>query len=123
MAKKVKTINRKSWLTSQLRRISLKWPPLSNVRKANRRELPRKVKKDGTLFAKPNFEYECNECKNWFPSGKIQVDHINPIMGIDSSTLSEKEFYGHFVFELFCYEDNLQLLCTSCHDKKTRNEK
>jgi hypothetical protein len=115
--------NRKSWITSQLRRLSLRWPPRGKALKEGRRELPRKIKKDGTPFKKPNFEYQCNACKEWFKSSDIQLDHIEPIVDPKADTvLSEEEFIGKFAIGLLCYEEGYQRLCEPCHDTKTRNE-
>jgi len=114
--------NRKSWITSQLRRLSLRWPPRGKVLKASRRELPRKIKKDGTPFKKPNYEYQCNVCKGWFRSSDTQLDHIQPVIDVKSDKFTEEEFYSTFVIGLFCYEDNFQVICHKCHDEKCKIE-
>jgi Zn finger protein HypA/HybF involved in hydrogenase expression len=64
------------------------------------------------------FEYQCNTCKRWFPDKKINVDHIIPAGSLQSAG----DLPG-FVERLFCEKDNLQVLCSSCHDKKTKIEK
>lgn len=118
--------NLKPWITSQLRRLSLRWPPRGRVLKAARKELPRKIKKDGTPYKRPNYEYQCAMCKDWFKSTKVVVDHIIPIVDPKNEKhkyLSTEEFIGKFAVGLFCYEDNLQVLCESCHDEKTEEER
>lgn len=115
--------NRKTWVIQRLRRISLAWPPRNKVYKANRREIPRKIKKDGTPFAKPNFEHQCNICKEWFAAKFIVMDHIMPVVSVDSlDNLSEEEYIGKFAVSLLSYEDNWQKICFECHDIKTRQE-
>lgn len=114
--------NRKSWVTSQVRRLSMRWPPRGKVLKTSRRELPRKIKKDGTPYKKANYEYQCNRCKKWFRSSDTVMDHINPVIDPKSTDMTEKEFYGEFITSLLCYEDNWQVLCNPCHDKKTEKE-
>lgn len=115
--------NRKSWVTSQLRRMSIRWPPRGRVLKASRRELPRKIKKDGTPYKKPNYEYQCNKCKGWFRSSDTVMDHIEPVVNpADTTIKTEEEFIGKFVVSLLCYEDGWQILCNPCHDVKTENE-
>lgn len=64
------------------------------------------------------FEYQCNYCKGWFPDKKINVDHIRP-----AGTLRCAADLPLFVETLFCEIDNLQVLCSNCHDKKTKDEK
>ena len=114
--------NRKSWITQQLRRLSLRWPPRGRALKASRRELPRKIKKDGTPYKKANYEYQCNICKEWFRNKDIELDHINPVVDVKSEAMSEEEFYSTFIMGLFCYEDNFQVVCSKCHTKKSKKE-
>jgi len=103
--------------------MSMRWPPRNEALKSCRRELPRKIKKDGTLYKKPNFEYPCNKCKAWFKSSDVIVDHIIPIVNpADITARSEEEYIGKFAVSLLCYTDNLQVLCEPCHDKKTKKE-
>jgi 5-methylcytosine-specific restriction endonuclease McrA len=64
------------------------------------------------------FEYQCNTCKAWFPEKQINVDHIKP-----AGSLNCKEDLAGFVERLFCELDNLQCLCSDCHDIKTKKEK
>lgn len=118
MAKK---LNRKSWVVQQLRRVSMKWPPRNEVKKKNRREYY-KIRKDGSRFAKPNFEYQCKSCEDWFPDKDTVMDHIVPVIDIKQDTVEEIDFYGIFVTGLFCEKDNFQVLCNPCHDKKSAAE-
>jgi 5-methylcytosine-specific restriction endonuclease McrA len=46
------------------------------------------------------------------------VDHI-----IGAGSLNCAADLPGFVERLFCEQDNLQVLCTECHDKKTKLEK
>ena len=64
------------------------------------------------------FEYQCKECSNWFPDKQINVDHIIP-----AGTLRSANDLPGFVERLFCEVDNLQVLCSTCHNKKTQDEK
>jgi 5-methylcytosine-specific restriction endonuclease McrA len=62
--------------------------------------------------------YECADCKEIFAEKATQVDHIAPVVDplvgfVDLST---------FATRLFCDDSNLQVLCLSCHSKKTANE-
>lgn len=118
MAKK---LNRKTWIIQRLRRLSMKWPPRNRVKKANRREYF-KTKVDGSQYNKPNFEYQCAACKDWFADKDTCMDHVIPVIEVDQDSVSEEEFYGIFVTGLFCEETNFQILCKSCHDDKTKVE-
>lgn len=60
--------------------------------------------------------YECNMCHNLFPLKQVEVDHIIPIM--------EKGItWDEVIKKMFCEKDNLQVLCKSCHGKKTKQER
>jgi len=115
-----KRLNRKSWIIARMRRLSLKWPPHNRIKKGARRELPRKMKLDGTPYKKPNFEYQCNVCEEWHRSSDVEVDHITPVVDVKlDSHLTEEEFIGKFAVSLFCFEENLQVICIPCHEDKT----
>ena len=102
-----------SFVKGHLRRASRFWKPISETIKNAR------VRKG---------VYLCNGCKQEVPAsivvdGKrvkgVLCDHIQPV--VDPTT----GFSGwdSFVNNLFCEEDNLQLLCRSCHDLKSQNER
>lgn len=109
-------------MTQQLRRLSMKWPPRNRVKIAGRREYYR-IKADGTPYKSPNYEYPCSKCKGWFPDKHVQMDHVHPVVNPkDSNLYTEEEFIGKFAVSLLAYEDGWQVLCTKCHDEKTRKE-
>lgn len=62
----------------------------------------------------------CNECGVIHPSYTMAVDHIVPVIPVDSSF--EEMSLDTVVDRLWCEENNLQLLCELCHDIKTRAE-
>jgi 5-methylcytosine-specific restriction endonuclease McrA len=64
------------------------------------------------------WEYQCSGCLDWFPDKNINVDHIRP-----AGSLNNAMDLPGFVERLFCEVDNLQVLCSKCHDKKTSDEK
>ncbi len=66
------------------------------------------------------FEYLCESCLTWCPRKSIQIDHIIPCGGING--------YDKIVpwLKRAHVEEGFQILCTTCHKKKTleeRNEK
>jgi len=63
-------------------------------------------------------EYKCKKCGEWFKQKNVQVDHIIP-----AGSLKSFEDLGGFVERLFTNADGLQVLCTECHDIKTKKEK
>jgi 5-methylcytosine-specific restriction endonuclease McrA len=103
----------KSFIRGNLRRTSMKWPPIANCLKQAR------VSRG---------EYLCAGCQNVVPAtvkvdGKrvknVHVDHIEPVIDpaigwVDWNSLIER---------MFVESDKLQLLCSECHTVKTNEEK
>jgi 5-methylcytosine-specific restriction endonuclease McrA len=100
-----------SFIRSALRNKSRWWKPITQCRMNSRRAYKGTNKRQ-------KFEYQCNKCKNWFPDKQIAVDHKVP-----AGSLNSGDDLKGFVERLFCEQDNLQVLCTTCHDKKTLKEK
>ena len=100
-----------SFIRSGLRQKSRWWKPITECKMKARRPYkgPNKRQK---------FEYLCNSCKTWFPDKQINVDHI-----VGAGSLNCGQDLPGFVDRLFCEQDNLQVLCTTCHDHKTKLEK
>jgi 5-methylcytosine-specific restriction endonuclease McrA len=100
-----------SFIRSGLRQKSRFWKPITQCKMSNRRTYKGPLKRQ-------KFEYQCAECSQWFPEKKINVDHIIPA----GSLRCANDLPG-FVERLFCEIDNLQILCSTCHNVKTQNEK
>ena len=100
-----------SFIRSGLRQKSRWWKPITECKMKARRAYkgPNKRQK---------FEYQCALCQNWFAEKNINVDHISP-----AGSLNSAQDLPGFVERLFCEQDNLQVLCTACHDVKTKLDK
>lgn len=103
----------RSFITTALRRASLRWGPKNEVKKQAR------VRKG---------VYICNSCKQEVTYTKVDkdkrvknvfVDHIKPVV----DPVKGFTTWDEFIERLFCEVDNLQLLCKDCHDEKTKEEK
>lgn len=100
-----------SFIRSALRQKSRWWKPITQCKLEARRAYTGPLKRQ-------KYEYQCNTCKKWFPEKKINVDHI-----VGAGSLNCADDLPGFVERLFCEQDNLQVLCENCHDKKTQLEK
>ena len=100
-----------SFIRSALRQKSRWWKPIAQAKAKAKRTYKGPLKRQ-------KFEYQCKECLQWFPDKQINVDHIIP-----AGTLRCANDLPGFVERLFCEVDNLQVLCSTCHNKKTQDEK
>lgn len=98
-------------LRSALRQKSRWWKPIEEAKKLARRTYKGPNKRQ-------RWEYQCAECKEWFKDKEVNVDHIIP-----AGSLKCYEDLAEFVRKLFCEVKDLQVLCTTCHNKKTQDER
>jgi 5-methylcytosine-specific restriction endonuclease McrA len=100
-----------TFIRSALRQKSIYWKPIRQC-KINSRRPYKGINKQ------QKYEYQCNECKNWYAEKNINVDHIIP-----AGTLKCANDLPGFVERLFVEIEGLQCLCTICHNKKTKKNK
>jgi 5-methylcytosine-specific restriction endonuclease McrA len=100
-----------SFIRSALRQKSRWWKPITQCKLKAKRPYkgPNKRQK---------FEYQCAICQKWYADKVINVDHIIP-----AGSLNCANDLPGFIERLFCEIDNLQVLCKTCHDKKTKTDK
>ncbi len=63
----------------------------------------------------------CNVCGVVTPQWKLEVDHIDPVVPLDSS-FAEMSL-DLMVERTWCTIEGLQVICDPCHDSKTALEK
>lgn len=63
--------------------------------------------------------YKCAECKKDYPAKDVNCDHTNPVIDPKVGFVD----WDTYIRRMFCGKDNLQVLCTKCHDEKTANER
>lgn len=98
-----------SFITSILRSGSRRWAP--KYLALDRAKTEKKVNETTGRIAQ---HFLCSSCSMDFPAKGVQVDHIKP--------MGKGRTWDEFINELFCEEDNLQVLCVPCHAKKSREE-
>ena len=64
------------------------------------------------------FEYTCAGCGEGYPAKEVQVDHIKPCGSLNKASDLEG-----FVSRLSCESSDLQVLCKTCHQAKTNEER
>lgn len=114
--KKKAPYNQYSAIRGALRRCFSRSPIVREVLQKVRREVP-KYRKDGSRALKDSVQYLCNVCHKYVGSTHISVDHIEPVIPESGFTNWED-----FVNRLFCGQENLQTICDSCHDAKSKSE-
>lgn len=100
-----------SMIRSCLRQKSRWWKPIAAAKAKAKRPYKGTNKRQ-------KFEYKCNHCKKWFTDKQVRVDHIKPV-----GTLKSAKDLPDFVENLFCEIENFQVLCSPCHDKKTKQDR
>lgn len=118
MAKKRPKYNQNSAIRGALRRCFVRSPAIQEIMKANRRE-EMELKKDGSISKKKAVYFKCNKCGKWERRKNVSVDHIIPVIPTNSVFTT----WDDFINRLFCDISNLQILCKSCHDEKTKKER
>lgn len=76
-------------------------------------------KKVNTKTGRIAQHFLCNACKDDFPAKEVQVDHILPV--VDPATGFTT--WDEYIERMYCSKENFQILCKSCHQIKTQQEK
>jgi hypothetical protein len=63
--------------------------------------------------------YLCASCNKEFPGKEVQCDHTSPVIDPEIGFVD----WDTYIKRMFCSKDNLQILCTICHDEKTARER
>lgn len=100
-----------AWFRSGLRRLSQRHPSIYSALSDAKRPYKGPNKRQKVC-------YECAECKGLFSGKDVAVDHIEPC-----GALSCKGDIANFVDKLFVGKEGLQVLCKTCHDRKTLSER
>lgn len=99
----------RTFIRSAMRKAWTRWPPrfeaLKRVRRPSKSDNPRL-----------KWEFQCAHCRGWFQQKLVSVDHIQSWGSLTG--LSHDQAWERLLVPL----DQLQVLCATCHDKKTASE-
>lgn len=104
----------KAFIIAVLRQGTRRYPPkyeCLNEAKTEKKKNP----KTGRIAQ----HYRCNLCGEDYPATGINVDHRQPVVDPEVGFVS----WDEYINRLYCGKDNLQVLCKTCHDKKSAKEK
>jgi len=111
----------RSWLINALRNSFRRYPPFYRVKNITKEEyyVP---SKSGKQMRRVRFT--CSQCKEKFSNKDIRVDHIEPVVPETGfPTLPDgSDDYNTYIRRMFVSDSGLQVLCTTCHDAKTKDE-
>lgn len=93
-----------------LREISIKMPSRNEALKRTKQYVKTGKYKNGKT--KYLVHHECESCKELFRPEDVEVDHIEEVGSLDQPI-------EVWIERLFCDASNLQVLCISCHARKT----
>jgi len=63
--------------------------------------------------------YKCNHCNREYPAKDVQVDHVSPVVDPKSGYID----WNTYISRMFVSKDELQVLCSKCHNIKTKQER
>ena len=67
------------------------------------------------LTTRKKYYWVCSKCgEEYRDESSMEVDHISEVGAF-------KGDWGDFINRLYCGQENLQVLCVTCHKKKTSN--
>lgn len=104
----------RNFIISVLRQGTRRWP--NKYECLNEAKAGKKINKKTGRLAE---HYICNQCKKPFPAKEVQVDHINPVIEPKEGFVD----WNTYIERLYCGKENLQVLCSKCHDIKSTREK
>lgn len=101
------TPKQKAFCIAALRRASYRWPGRYMAMKAAH------VDRNA---------YKCAECEGIFPKKEIRLDHIDPVVPVEGFKNGESFDLHEFAERLLVEESGFQVLCDTCHSKKSLEE-
>jgi len=100
-----------SFIRSNLRLMSRKWPPIQEALKDARRPSQSKNRR-------LRWEFVCCQCNKWFPRKEVHAEHIVPC-----GSLNTFDDISGFVQRMLVEKTGIEVKCKTCHQLKTNEER
>ena len=101
-----------SKVRSALRKAFRWWPPAIEALEKAKRNSKSKNKR-------LKYEYQCSDCKKWFPRKDVEIDHTIPV----GSLKCDEDLVGWLKRLTPETSDAYTIKCLACHRIKTNNER
>lgn len=119
-------VHLKNKIIMKLRQMTWEWEPISKAEKLSKVDkATHECAKCGTFVYTGKSDKSLEQLKQKYPEnnvikGTLYKDHIDPFVPIGKT--QQEMSYDEIVDRLFCETSNIQCLCKSCHDNKTKEE-
>jgi len=115
----MKPIDLKTWVIWSLRKASYRWPPRNAALREAACTKAQYAKKPGEKVSKlvRNF-YRCEKCRLVYARTGVSIDHIKPVVDPKKGW----QGFDEYIARMFVGVSGFQILCTRCHDEKTKRE-
>lgn len=114
-----RTVNHGTWTEAELRgHVRQVLRKLTMTRWIPAREAMKLARRSCVGKGRQRYEYQCAECREWWPEKLARRDHIVP-----AGSFTSWDDLPDFCRRLFVEIDGWQCLCVKCHDKKTKEER
>jgi hypothetical protein len=118
----------KGKIINALRRLSFSYPPRNNVKK--RQQVGPATFEcetcliwiyEGSRDISSHLEKLDSEPPNGIAKGRTNMDHKEPVVPLENFKRGSWD-WDQFINRMFCEEEGYQLLCSECHEDKTKEE-
>jgi 5-methylcytosine-specific restriction endonuclease McrA len=112
-------VDLRTWVIWALRKASYRWPPRGACLRAAAADKSDYLRWPGEKVSKlvRNY-YFCAHCENVFSRKGVSIDHIEPVVDPRKGW----QGFDEYIKRMFCSEAGFQILCSACHDIKTKKE-
>ena len=101
-----------SFIRSNLRKMSKRWPPVNDIWKTDRRP------NQDASQPRVKWQHQCVDCEDWFARKEMDADHEIPC-----GRLTDWSHIPGFIARLLVEPPGIAKRCKGCHKAKTARER